>query len=592
MPAFSDSTAEDMGIDTIWSQFSLTRRDRPLPSDPVTMTIGSVASSRAGSWTSPSMSSPRMKKPALRYSSRVRVRFAARATGTRAAAPADVFQALAVIPTERRSGTTTPWPPKAATERIMAPRLRGSVIPSSATTRGMPGACGSMKSLGCAYSYGGTWRARPWCTAPSVSRSSAPRGVSSTGIPRAVAIFMASRTRSSASMRPATYIVVTGTSARRASTTELRPATTSLEARERFGAPWPPERADPRAPGAAARLATARARRAAGCFSRSTALGVGPRPSRPLRRWPPLPTVAPFLDAPLRVAPRRWELPAMCESRLSGVGVPGERPARARGGVLDGDARRGQLVADGVRGREVARGPGGLARGQPVGHERLEGGHRLGRRGAGPGVPSGVEGVDAEHLGHLDHGPRRPGGGVVVALVESCVARTDGVVDDGKGAGDVEVVVHRGRELRRQLRGGEQRLRVVESPSQEALDAVDRGLGLAQRRLVVLDRRAVVRRAQVVAEGQGPGDLGDLGDEQGVAERLAHLLAADGDPGVVQPVAREPEPGRARLGLLVLVVREAQVDAAAVDVERLAQVLAGHRRALDVPARAARPVRA
>ena len=56
------------------------------------------------------------------------------------------------MPTERRSGTTTPWPPNAATERTMAPRLRGSVMPSSATTSGMPGASGSMRSLGCAYS--------------------------------------------------------------------------------------------------------------------------------------------------------------------------------------------------------------------------------------------------------------------------------------------------------------------------------------------------------------------------------------------------------------------------------------------------------
>ena len=38
------------------------------------------------------------------------------------------------------------------------------------------------------------------------------------------------------------------------------------------------------------------------------------------------------------------------------------------------------------------------------------------------------------------------------------------------------------------------------------------------------------------------------------------------------------------LGDLVLVVREDQVDAAAVDVERLAQIAVRHRRALDVPA--------
>jgi hypothetical protein len=46
------------------------------------------------------------------------------------------------MPTERRLGTTTPCPPKAATERTIAPRLRGSVMPSSATTSGMPGRLG------------------------------------------------------------------------------------------------------------------------------------------------------------------------------------------------------------------------------------------------------------------------------------------------------------------------------------------------------------------------------------------------------------------------------------------------------------------
>jgi hypothetical protein len=81
--------------------------------------------------------------------------------------------------------------------------------------------------------------------------------------------------------------------------------------------------------------------------------------------------------------------------------------------------------------------------------------------------------------------------------------------------------------------------------------------------------------------------LDDLADPQRVAERLAHLLAVQRDPGVVQPVVGEAETGCARLGELVLVVREAQVDAAAVDVEGVAEVLAGHRRALEVPARAA-----
>ncbi len=65
------------------------------------------------------------------------LRFAARATGgTRTAAPALVFHADAVTPTERRSGTMTPWPLKAETERMIAPRLRGSVMPSRATKMG------------------------------------------------------------------------------------------------------------------------------------------------------------------------------------------------------------------------------------------------------------------------------------------------------------------------------------------------------------------------------------------------------------------------------------------------------------------------
>ena len=48
---------------------------------------------------------------------------------------------------------------------------------------------------------------------------------------------------------------------------------------------------------------------------------------------------------------------------------------------------------------------------------------------------------------------------------------------------------------------------------------------------------------------------------------------------------------RLALGDLVLVVREDQVDAAGVDVERRSEVGHAHRRAFDVPARPARPDR-
>ena len=75
-------------------------------------------------------------------------------TGTRAAAPAEVFHAAAFRPTERRCGTMTPWPPNAATERMIAPRLRGSVTPSSATSSGFSprSSTWSSTSSGCAYS--------------------------------------------------------------------------------------------------------------------------------------------------------------------------------------------------------------------------------------------------------------------------------------------------------------------------------------------------------------------------------------------------------------------------------------------------------
>src|SRR5260370_19709551 len=74
---------------------------------------------------------------------------------------------------------------------------------------------------------------------------------------------------------------------------------------------------------------------------------------------------------------------------------------------------------------------------------------------------------------------------------------------------------------------------------------------------------------------------------------LGHLLAG----GIRKNLRVQPHTckllsvGRFRLGDLVLVVREQQVDAATVDVERLAEKVLAHRRALDVPAGASGPKR-
>ncbi len=78
-----------------------------------------------------------------------------------------------------------------------------------------------------------------------------------------------------------------------------------------------------------------------------------------------------------------------------------------------------------------------------------------------------------------------------------------------------------------------------------------------------------------------------LADGHEVTLRLRHLRAFDLQEAVVHPEIRHHRrvKGAARLRDFVLVVRKHEIDAAAVDVERLAQVLPRHRRALDVPAR-------
>ena len=109
-------------------------------------------------------------------------------------------------------------------------------------------------------------------------------------------------------------------------------------------------------------------------------------------------------------------------------------------------------------------------------------------------------------------------------------------------------------------------------------------------RCVERDRAAVVDADEQQAQRLEVVGLGDLADGDDVAERLRHLLAAEVHHARVQPVARELAVAERALGLgdLVLVVREDQVGAAAVDVERLAEVAVRHRRALDVPAGPAR----
>ena len=82
-----------------------------------------------------------------------------------------------------------------------------------------------------------------------------------------------------------------------------------------------------------------------------------------------------------------------------------------------------------------------------------------------------------------------------------------------------------------------------------------------------------------------------VGERGVVAQRLGHLLAADLDHAVMDPVPGERPAPTDRLGALVLVVREGEVDPTAVQIEPVAQKIERHHGALDVPPGPARTPR-
>ena len=143
-------------------------------------------------------------------------------------------------------------------------------------------------------------------------------------------------------------------------------------------------------------------------------------------------------------------------------------------------------------------------------------------------------------------------------------------------------------------------------PLEEAVERVHARLDLAEPLLAEVDRAAVVGREEEeadrlagellehLAERRRALRLADLADLLGgqiafgglgvAAAHLAHL-AAGLHQAVVQPIlGHRLAVAALALGDFVFVVREDQVQPAAVDVERLAQQLAAHGGAFDVPA--------
>jgi len=89
--------------------------------------------------------------------------------------------------------------------------------------RFLPGGASAVDQvIGVGVVIGRIRSARPWCTAPPVSRSSSGRPASIIGMPASAASRITSRTRSSESIRWPAYKAVAGTLARNDSSTELR----------------------------------------------------------------------------------------------------------------------------------------------------------------------------------------------------------------------------------------------------------------------------------------------------------------------------------------------------------------------------------
>ena len=141
-----------------------------------------------------------------------------------------------------------------------------------------------------------------------------------------------------------------------------------------------------------------------------------------------------------------------------------------------------------------------------------------------------------------------------------------------------------GRATRTSCRGGESL-----HPDRELVDAGEGGAGGGEGVEGEVERLPVVAAEEHVADLAAGVALGEqVAQREEVAGALGHLLAVHAQVRAVHPELHERLAGGALgLGDLVLVVREEVVDAAGVDVERLAEVLRAHRGALDVPAGAA-----
>ena len=123
------------------------------------------------------------------------------------------------------------------------------------------------------------------------------------------------------------------------------------------------------------------------------------------------------------------------------------------------------------------------------------------------------------------------------------------------------------------------------------IEAFKRIAGIVKVRVAVIQRAAVMRPDDKKAHRFGVVFGQDLADGEEIAQRLGHLFVVHTHKTVVHPDAGQGLViGAFGLRDFIFMVRKLQISTAAVNIKRFAEQLAGHGRALDMPAGTTRPV--
>ena len=339
------------------------------------------------------------------------------------------------MPAARRSGMTTPCAPNAAALRIAAPRLRGSVTWSSATTSGgSPSSFArTRRSSGWAYSYAGMRAARPWCTAPVVIRSSSPLVTSSRLMPRSLG-------EPERLAQPAVALGALGD----VDPVDRDPLAQRLDHGVAAGDPLGVAGVAPLRPRRRG-LGRLLLRRLV-CLVVGPVLGLGRRPLALEAALDPAAGARGRASCVvLRIEPLRCELPGHVTDSL----LPHRLHFGPCGGVLDLDAGGLDLVADRVGGGEVL----GLARGLRAARAGRRRARRRRRSASASAVPVlGQAGSSGSRPSTSSIARTCPAAGAgVLARGELPVALAHRVVEHRDRGRRAEVVVHRRGERLRQL---------------------------------------------------------------------------------------------------------------------------------------------